>query len=86
MKPLAPLLLAGGGSVLMMWLALTNLALAWLAMIAIAGTAIGCIVLIARRTHRDPLRGLPVPNSEGSTGPVPVAPEGALTLEEGTSS
>ena len=57
-KMLAAAVLAVGGSVLMLWLAFTNVALAWLSLVTFAVLAIGGIVFAAWRTLRNPWTGV----------------------------
>lgn len=57
-KMLGAAVLAVGGSVLTLWLAFTNVALAWLALVAFAVLAVGGIMFAAWRTLRNPWTGV----------------------------
>jgi hypothetical protein len=55
MKTAGMALVVGGGSLLTLYLAFTNAALAWLALIVTGVLAIGGIVLIVRDTRNAPI-------------------------------
>jgi hypothetical protein len=61
MKALGMAVLAIGGSVLMLWLAFTNEALAWAALAGLAVLAFGGIWLALRNRQRNPWAGLAKP-------------------------
>ena len=59
--------LAVGGSVLLLWLAVSNVALAWAALAGLAVLALGGIWLALRNRQRNPWAGLAKPG-DGQRG------------------
>jgi hypothetical protein len=55
-----------GGSLLVLWLAITNSPLAPVAIVAVGVLAVGGIWLIARDHHRNPFSALPAPDAGAS--------------------
>jgi hypothetical protein len=64
MNALGMAVVAAGGSALMLWLAVTNEALAWAALAGLAVLAFGGIWLALRNRQRNPWAGLAKPGEE----------------------
>lgn len=79
----ATAVVAVGDSILMLWLAVTNVTLAWMSLVGFGVLAIGGILLLARSVLRDPFTALGKPGPNRMGHDVNEQPTTAATAARG---